>query len=559
MGHIWAKDLESFLNGRIIIGQVQSRPNREIETLMRILVCDGLEKTGIDKLRSASGVTVDEQPSLNAEELARIIGGYEALIVRSKSRVTADLLDQAANLRVVGRAGTGVDNIDVGAATQRGIIVMNAAAGNTVTTAEHTMAMLLALARRIPQAGESTRAGRWEKTKFLGVELMGKTLGIIGLGRIGTAVAERARAFGMSVLAYDPYFTKEAAYELGIEMIALDELISRADFITLHTPLTDETRYLIDSAAIDRMKSGVRLINCARGGLIDEIALADGIRSGKVAGAALDVFEQEPTPADNSLLALEEVITTPHLGASTAEAQLGVATMIAEQVLDYLKHGTIRGAVNMPAVSAELLAAIGPYITLGEKIGLFQGQVFGHDLREVAIEYSGEVTEHDVKPITQAVLAGLLGPVIERVNMVNASIVAEQRGVKISESLSRRARDFASMIRVRALTAERESEVAGALFGRRDGRIVRINGFNLEAIPKGHMLLLFNRDEPGILGSIATFIGANDVNIGRLYLGRKKIGESALALIQIDQPMTDEALSGLASVPGVISVKQVKL
>ena len=559
MGHIWAKDLESFLNGRIIIGQVQSRPNREIETLMRILVCDGLEKTGIDKLRSASGVTVDEQPSLNAEELARIIGGYEALIVRSKSRVTADLLDQAANLRVVGRAGTGVDNIDVGAATQRGIIVMNAAAGNTVTTAEHTMAMLLALARRIPQAVESTRAGRWEKTKFLGVELMGKTLGIIGLGRIGTAVAERARAFGMSVLAYDPYFTKEAAYELGIEMIALDELISRADFITLHTPLTDETRYLIDSAAIERMKSGVRLINCARGGLIDEIALADGIRSGKVAGAALDVFEQEPTPADNSLLALEQVITTPHLGASTAEAQLGVATMIAEQVLDYLKHGTVRGAVNMPAVSAELLAAIGPYITLGEKIGLFQGQVFGHDLREVAIEYSGEVTEHDVKPITQAVLAGLLGPVIERVNMVNASIVAEQRGVKISESLSRRARDFASMIRVRAVTAERESEVAGALFGRRDGRIVRINGFNLEAIPRGHMLFLFNSDQPGILGSIATFIGANDVNIGRLYLGRKKIGESALALIQIDQPMTDEALSGLASVPGVISVKQVKL
>jgi len=526
---------------------------------MRILVCDGLEKTGIDKLRSASGVTVDEQPSLNAEELARIIGGYEALIVRSKSRVTADLLDQAANLRVVGRAGTGVDNIDVGAATQRGIIVMNAAAGNTVTTAEHTMAMLLALARRIPQAVESTRAGRWEKTKFLGVELMGKTLGIIGLGRIGTAVAERARAFGMSVLAYDPYFTKEAAYELGIEMIPLDELICRADFITLHTPLTDETRYLIDSAAIDRMKSGVRLINCARGGLIDEIALADGIRSGKVAGAALDVFEQEPTPADNSLLALEEVITTPHLGASTAEAQLGVATMIAEQVLDYLKHGTIRGAVNMPAVSAELLAAIGPYITLGEKIGLFQGQVFGHDLREVAIEYSGEVTEHDVKPITQAVLAGLLGPVIERVNMVNASIVAEQRGIKISESLSRRARDFASMIRVRAVTADRESEVAGALFGRRDGRLVRINGFNLEAIPKGHMLLLFNRDQPGILGSIATFIGANDVNIGRLYLGRKKIGESALALIQIDQPMTDQALSGLASVPGVISVKQVKL
>jgi D-3-phosphoglycerate dehydrogenase len=526
---------------------------------MRILVCDGLEKTGVDKLRSASGVTVDEQPSISGDELAGIIAGYDALIVRSKTTVTAELIEHAPNLRVVGRAGTGVDNIDVTAATQRGIVVMNAAAGNTVTTAEHTMAMLLAIARQIPQAVSSTKAGRWEKSRFLGVELMGKILGIIGLGRIGTAVAERARAFGMSILAYDPYFTREAADELGIEMIALDELIARADFITLHTPLTDETRNLIDAAAIDRMKSGVRLVNCARGGLIDEQALADGVRSGKVTGAALDVFEQEPTPPDNPLLALEQVIATPHLGASTTEAQLGVATMIAEQVLDYLKHGTVRGAVNMPSVSAELLAAIGPYITLGEKIGLFQGQVFGHDLQEVAIEYSGEVTEHDVKPITQAVLAGLLGPVIERVNMVNASVVAEQRGIKISESLSRRARDFASMIRVRAVTAERESEVAGALFGRRDARIVRINGFNLEAIPKGHMLFLFNRDQPGVLGSIATFIGDNNVNIGRLYLGRKKIGESALALIQIDQPMTEQILSELASLPGVISVKQVRL
>ncbi|MFY9558122.1 MAG: phosphoglycerate dehydrogenase, partial [Blastocatellia bacterium] len=524
---------------------------------MRILVCDGLEKNGVDKLLSASGVIVDERPSISGDELAQLIGGYEALIVRSKTRVTAELIERAANLRVVGRAGTGVDNIDVSAATRRGIVVMNAAAGNTVTTAEHTMAMLLSLARQIPQAVTSTKSGRWEKNKFLGVELMGKTLGIIGLGRIGAAVAERARGFGMNIVAYDPYFTREAAHELGIEVIALDELIARADFITLHTPLTDETRGMIDSDAIERMKPGVRLINCARGGLIDERALADAIRSGKVAGAALDVFEQEPTPPDNPLFSLDQVITTPHLGASTAEAQLGVATMIAEQVLDYLKHGTVRGAVNMPAVSAELLAAIGPYITLGEKIGLFQGQVFGHDLREVFIEYAGEVTEHDVKPITQAVLAGLLGPVIERVNMVNAAMVAEQRGIKVSESLSRRARDFASMIRVRSVTVEGESEVAGALFGRRDGRIVRINGFSLEAIPKGHMLFLFNQDQPGVLGSIATFIGQNDVNIGRLYLGRKKIGESALALIQIDQPMSEETLSSLSSLQGVISVKQV--
>lgn len=526
---------------------------------MRILVLDGLERTGVDKLKAASGVTVDERPSIEAAELAQIISQYEALIVRSKTRVTGELIDKAENLRVIGRAGTGVDNIEVTAATRRGIVVMNAAAGNTVTTAEHTMAMLLSLARQIPQATSSTKKGLWEKNKFLGVELMGKTLGIIGLGRIGAAVAQRSRAFGMSVLAYDPYFTEEAAQEMGIEMIALDELIARADFITLHTPLTDETRYLIGAAAIDRMKPGVRLINCARGGLIDEHALVDGILSGKVAGAALDVFEQEPTSPDNPLLGLDQVITTPHLGASTTEAQLGVATMIAEQIVDYLKHGTVRGAVNMPAVSAELLAAIGPYITLGEKIGLFQGQVFGHDLREISIEYSGEVSEHDVKPITSAILAGLLAPVIERVNMVNSAIVAEQRGIRVSESLSRRARDFASMIRVRATTSERESEVAGALFGRRDARIVRINGFNLEAIPKGHMLFLFNRDQPGILGSIATFIGAHNVNIGRLYLGRKKIGESALALIQIDQPMSDVTLQELAALSGVISVKQIKL
>src|SRR5262245_24661833 len=420
---------------------------------MRILVCDGLEKSGVDKLRSASGFMVDEQPAIDGAGLARIIGDYDALIVRSKTRVDSELIERAANLRVVGRAGTGVDNIDVAAATRRGIVVMNAAAGNTVTTAEHTMAMLLSLARQVPQAAGSTRAGRWEKNKFIGVELMDKILGIVGLGRIGAAVAERARGFGMNILAYDPYFSREAAAELGVQMVTLDEVFALSDFIAIHTPLTDETRGLINAAAIDKMKPGVRLINCARGGLIDEPALAEAIRAGKVAGAALDVFEQEPTAPDNPLLALDQVIATPHLGASTTEAQVGVATMIAEQVLDYLKQGTVRGAVNMPAVSAELLAAIGPYITLGEKIGLFQGQVFGHDLREVAIEYSGDVTEHDVKPVTHALLAGLLGPVIERVNMVNAAIVAEERGIKVTQSLSRKARDFASMIGVRAVTS----------------------------------------------------------------------------------------------------------
>ncbi|MEW6128909.1 MAG: phosphoglycerate dehydrogenase [Acidobacteriota bacterium] len=526
---------------------------------MKILVCDGLEKTGVEILAALENVTVDERPNIKPGEIAEIIGDYDGLIVRSKTQVTRELIERAAKMRVIGRAGTGVDNIDVAAATRRGIVVMNAAAGNTVTTAEHTWAMLMALARRIPQAVASTKSGKWEKNKFLGVELLSKTLGIIGLGRIGSTVANRARAFGMTVLAFDPYFTKEAARELGIEMSTLDEIYARADFITLHTPLTEETRGIINAASIARMKDGVRIINCARGGLVDELALAEAVQAGKVAGAALDVFEQEPINADNPLLALDKVICTPHLGASTQEAQLGVATIIAEQVSDYLQSGAVRGAVNMPAVSAELMAVIGPYITLGEKLGSFQGQVFGHDLQEVEIEYSGDVADYDVKPITQAILAGFLSPVITRVNMVNAALVAEERGIKVRESLSRKARDFASMIRVRAVTTKQESEVAGALFGRSDARIVRVNGFNLEAIPRGVILFLFNRDVPGVLGNIASYIGSQNINIGRLYLGRKVVGENALALIQIDEAMSEAQLSGLEALPNVISVQQVKL
>jgi D-3-phosphoglycerate dehydrogenase len=401
---------------------------------MKILVCDGLEKAGIDILQSAE-MSVDVRTDITHDELAKLIPDYSGLIVRSKTVVDAGIIDRGARLRVIGRAGTGVDNIDVSAATRRGIVVMNAAEGNTITTAEHTFAMLLALGRQIPQATASMREGKWEKKRFLGIELMGKTLGVVGLGRIGRAVAERASCFGMTVVGYDPYFTKDAASKMGIEMINLEDLFAAADFITVHTPLTDETRGIINSASIEKMKPGVRIINCARGGLVDEKALAAAIRAGKVAGAALDVFEQEPPSPDNPLLGIDRVILTPHLGASTEEAQVGVATVIAEQFVDYFKRSAIRGAVNVPSVTAETLAAIGPYIALGEKLGLFQGQVFGHDLREVHIEYSGEVAEQETGPITQAVLAGLLGPVIERVNMVNARLVADERGIKVSESL----------------------------------------------------------------------------------------------------------------------------
>ncbi|HEY6330705.1 MAG TPA: phosphoglycerate dehydrogenase [Blastocatellia bacterium] len=526
---------------------------------MRILVCDGLEKAGIDILRTMPELTVDERPDISHEDLKGVIGEYQALIVRSKSKVDADVVERGRQLRLIGRAGTGVDNIDVPAATRRGIVVMNAAEGNTVTTAEHTIAMLMALARQIPQASASLKSGKWEKKRFLGVELRAKTLGIIGLGRIGRAVAERALCLNMTIIGFDPYFTSEAASKLGIKMAPIDQLLAACDFLTIHTSLTDETRGIINAAAFEKMKQGVRVINCARGGLIEETALAHAILAGKVAGAAIDVFEQEPPPADNPLLALEQVIVTPHLGASTEEAQVGVATIIAEQVRDYFEQGAIRGAVNAPAISAEMLSKVGPYIDLGERLGLFQGQVFGHDLREVHIEYSGEVSENDTSPITQAILAGLLGPVIERVNMINSRIVAEERGIKVTESTSRRARDFTSLITVRAVTKSKESEVAGALLGQRDARIVRINGFNTEAIPKGHMLIVFNKDVPGALGRIATYLGERGINIGRLYLGRKKIGETALALVQIDQPLSPQGISGFTALQDVISAQQIKL
>jgi D-3-phosphoglycerate dehydrogenase len=526
---------------------------------MRVLVCDGLEKIGVDILRGMEGLVVDDRPDIGRDELKSIIGEYHGLIVRSKTKVTAETIEQGHLLKLIGRAGTGVDNIDVAAATRRGIVVMNAAEGNTVTTAEHTFAMLMALARQIPQATASLKSGKWEKKAFLGVELMGKTLGIVGLGRIGRTVAERAVGFRMNVVGFDPYFTSEAASKLGIQMASFDDLLARADFLTIHTSLTDETRGIIGSAAFAKMKTGVRVINCARGGLIDERALAEAIGSGKVAGAALDVFEEEPLPASSSLLGLDQVIVTPHLGASTEEAQVSVATLMAEQVVDYLSQGTIRGAVNTPAMSAEALAKIGPYMDLGEKLGLFQGQVFGHDLREVNIEYSGEVSDNDVSTISQAILSGLLSPVIERVNVINARVVAEERGIKVTESASRRARDFASLISVRAVTKKSESEVAGALLDRRDPRIVRVNGFNVEAIPKGHMLIVFNRDVPGTLGRIATYLGEQGINIGRLYLGRKKVGETALALVQTDQALSAGKIADLASIQDVLSAQQLKL
>jgi D-3-phosphoglycerate dehydrogenase / 2-oxoglutarate reductase len=528
-------------------------------TTHRILVCGNLSESGLKILEQAKGIEVDRKPELSQEQLLEIIDNYDGVIVRSETRITEPVIAAGKRLKVIGRAGTGVDNIEVPAATQRGIVVMNTPGGNTVTTAEHALALLVSLARNVPQATGSMKAGKWEKKKFSGVELQNKVLGIIGLGRIGAVVASRAFGFGMRVVGFDPYLTREATAKMNIEPVTLDELYARSDFITIHTPLTPETKNLINKDSIGKMKAGVRIINCARGGLVDEVDLYNAIKSGKVAGAALDVFVEEPPPPDHPLLSLDQVICTPHLGASTAEAQVNVAVAIAEQIVDFLEHGAVRGAVNVPAVNAEMLAEIGPYIELGEKIGSFQGQAFGYNVKRVQIEYSGAVVEYDVRPITQAILVGLLGPTSERVNFVNASIVAEERGIRVSEALSRRAVDFASMIEVVMEAEGQQSRVAGALFSEKDLRIVRINGFNLEAIPKGHMLLCTNRDVPGVLGRFCTLLGNSGVNIGRLYLGRKEIGGVAIMLCQIDTPASDQLLTELNKMPDILSAKRVFL
>ncbi|HYG78760.1 MAG TPA: phosphoglycerate dehydrogenase, partial [Pyrinomonadaceae bacterium] len=413
---------------------------------MKIFVADDVSESGLEPLRAA-GFAVEKRTGLKGDELRGAVADADGLVVRSETKVTPDVMDAAARLRVIGRAGVGVDNIDVPAATARGIVVMNAPDGNTITTAEHTIALLVSLARRVPQAAGALRAGRWERKRFVGVELQGKTLGIVGLGRIGRTVAARARAFGMTIVAYDPFVAPDQARDLELEIAALDEVFARADFLTVHTPLTAETRGIIGAQAFSKMKRGVRIINCARGGLVDERALLAAIKEGTVAGAALDVFEQEPPPADHPLLALEEVVATPHLGASTKEAQEGVAVTVAEQMRDYLSTGALRGAVNVPAVGAQELNALQPYLALAESLGRFQAQLVDDAVREVRLEYAGEVVDLDAAPVTRAFLAGLLRDVSARVNVVNAFLIAEERGISVTASYTRAGVDLAPAIR----------------------------------------------------------------------------------------------------------------
>src|SRR5215211_1510314 len=528
----------------------------------KIFVADDVSESGLGPLRS-SGFIVEKRPGLALPELREALKDCEGLIVRSETKVTADLLDAANSLRVIGRAGVGVDNIDVSAATIRGIVVMNAPDGNTITTAEHTIALLISLARSIPQASSSLKAGRWDRKKFIGVELQGKTLSIVGLGRIGRVVASRARAMGMLIVAYDPFITPELARDLEIELASLDEVYARADFLTVHTPLTPETRGLIDREAIAKMKQGARIINCARGGLVDEQALYEAITTGSIAGAALDVFSEEPPPAGHQLLQLEQVIATPHLGASTKEAQEGVAFTVAEQMRDFLLTGVLHGAVNVPAIGIKEANVLQPYIELADSLGRFQAQLVNQPVGEVSIEFAGEVVDIDAAPVTRAFLAGLLRDVSARVNVVNAFLIAEERGIKVTTTYVRTSGDMAPAIRTEISTEQSTRTLAGTLFGygqqRREGRITEIDGFYLEATPRGHMLVMQNRDVPGVIGQVGTILGERGVNISRFHLGRRERGGEAMALIEIDAAATRETVQALRDLDQVISAQPIEL
>jgi D-3-phosphoglycerate dehydrogenase / 2-oxoglutarate reductase len=529
---------------------------------IKIFVADEVSDSGLQPLRDADFL-VTKKTGLSPADLLPALSDSQGLVVRSETKVTAEVMNAAPELRVIGRAGVGVDNIDVPAATARGIVVMNAPDGNTITTAEHTMALLIALARRVPQGNSSLKSGKWERKKFIGVELQGKTLGIVGLGRIGRAVASRARGFGMNIVAYDPFIAPDQARDLDIEVSTLEQVLERGDFLTVHTPLTTETRAIVDAAAFARMKKGVRVINCARGGLIDETALYDAIKSGIVAGAALDVFVQEPPPMDHPLLALDEVIVTPHLGASTTEAQEGVAFTVAEQMRDYLLSGALRGAVNVPSLGAKELQKLQPYLSLAESLGRFQAQLVDGAVREVRIEYAGEIVDVDAAPVTRAFLAGLLRDVSARVNAVNAFLIAEERGIAITTTYLRSATDSVPAIRSQVLTNRSEHNLAGTLFGygehARQGRITQINGFHIEAIPHGHMLVMRNRDVPGVIGKVGTTLGERGVNISRFHLGRRERGGEAMAVIEIDAAVDSATLEELRGFEYVFSAQEIEL
>ncbi|HMK35218.1 MAG TPA: phosphoglycerate dehydrogenase [Desulfomonilaceae bacterium] len=526
---------------------------------MKVLVSDNLSELGVNIFREAEGIEVDVKVGLSPEELKAIIGQYDGLAVRGATKVTADVIAVADNLKVIGRAGTGLDNVDIPAASKRGIVVMNTPGGNTVTTAEHTLSMMMALARNIPQANSSMKGGKWEKKKFSGTEIFNKTLGVVGLGKIGSVVADRARGLGMNVIAYDPFLSEDQAKQMGVRLGTLDEVMREADFITLHVPLTPETRGLINKENLAKMRDGVRIINCSRGAVVNEDDLAEALESGKVAGAALDVFLVEP-PDCTRLIGLDRIICTPHLGASTKEAQDNVAIAVANQIRDYLLYGTIRNAVNAPAVSGEALERLKPYIDLSQRLGLFVGQMVQTGIKSVEAQYSGEVSEMELKPLTTSFLTGLLTPIMQDdVNQVNAPVVAQDRGITVSETRMSRGEDFVSLLRYKVVTERREHLVEGTLFGRSEPRMVRYGAFRGEFNLSGELILIYGVDKPGVIGKVGAALGTQGVNISHFQFARLSPGGEALLFLNTDTRANDEALKALLAVENVNSVRRLKM
>lgn len=515
----------------------------------KVLISDKLSPLAVQVFKDR-GVDVDVKPGMSPEELVACIADYDGLAIRSATKVTKDVLEAAANLKVVGRAGIGVDNVDVPAATQNGVVVMNTPFGNAITTAEHAISMMMALARQIPQANKSTHDGKWEKSKFMGVELYGKTLGVVGCGNIGSIVADRALGLKMRVMAFDPYLSNERAVDIGVEKVELEDLFTRADFITLHTPLTDQTRNLIDKESIAKMKQGVRIINCARGGLVNEADLKDALEGGHVAGAAFDVFEVEPAK-ENILFGSDNVVCTPHLGASTTEAQENVAVQVAEQMSDYLLTGAVTNALNMASVSAEDAPRLKPYMKLAEQLGSFAGQITRSGIKAVTITYSGAVAELNTKPLTAIALKGLLGPLMESVNMVNAPIIARERDIDISEVKKDSSDEYHTLVSLSITTERQVRTLSGTLFGDSLPRLVEVNDIHLEAEVGPYMLYVINDDKPGFIGALGSALGDAGVNIASFHLGRPNRGGDAIALLQLDQEIDGPLLETVRQLPQV--------
>ncbi len=527
---------------------------------MKVLVSDNLSQAGVDLLEKV-GLEVDVSTGLGPEELKAIIGDYDGLVIRSATQVTADLLEAAHKLKVVGRAGIGLDNVDISNASQRGIVVMNAPDGNATTAAEHAIAMMMALSRNIPRACQTMKEGRWEKKKFMGREITGKIFGVVGVGRIGGIAANRAQGLKMKTIAYDPHMPKETAEKIGVELVSLEELSQRSDYISVHVPLTVETKNLVSTDFFENMKSDAMFIDCARGGVCDEAALYEALVNNKIGGAALDVFGVEPTTLENCpLLSLNNFVCTPHLGASTSEAQEGVALIIAEQIADYLLKGVVTNAVNVPSVSDDVLAQVGPYLTLGEMLGSLHMQLAKGGVEEVNVEYSGELAELNTSPITVAFLKGLFTPILkDAVNYVNAPIIARDRGIRIVESKSDRADGFINTLSVKVITNKNEEVLVGTVFGRNEPRLVRLNDFRLEALPSGPMLLVFNNNVPGVIGALGTTLGGGGINISRMTVGREEESNMNIILLSTNELVSKELLEKVMELKNIAGAQVLDL